>query len=105
MEVPVRRYEMMLIFPDTLEEDDATATLDRATSSIEDQGGRVVETAWWGKRQFAYEINKRTFGWYAVVDFELGDEGLREVERQLKINDNVLRFKTVRPQLRVRKPA
>lgn len=101
----MRRYETMMIFPDTLDEDAAKAEFERIKGIVEDQQGELVDEAWWGKRQFAYEINHQNYGWYAVLDFESTLEGKQEIERLLKLSDDVLRFKTVRPQIRVRKPA
>lgn len=101
----MRRYEMLLIITDTLEEEDAQSVFERAKSVLADQGGQLVDEAWWGKRRLAYEIGKRNHGFYAVLDFEIETEGLVELERQLKLRDEVVRFKTVRPELRVKKPA
>ncbi len=97
----MRRYEMMVIVTDTVEEDEATAVLDRVKGVLSAQGGTIHDEAWWGKRRFAYEINKRDHGYYAVIDFEIENEGLAELERQMKISDNIVRFKTVRPLTRV----
>lgn len=97
----MRRYEMMVIVTDTVEEEEATEVLGRVKSVLSDQGGTLVDESWWGKRRFAYDINKRDHGYYAVLDFEVSNEGLKELERQMKISDNIVRFKTVRPSLRV----
>ena len=97
----MRRYEMMIILSDLLDEDAATALFERIKSILSDQGGNLLDEAWWGKRKFAYEINKRNHGWYGVLDFEAPGDGLTELERQLKIHDDVVRFKTVRPEVRV----
>lgn len=101
----MRRYELMVIIPDTLDEDAAAGVFDRVKQILADQGGRLVDEAWWGRRRFAYEIDHRTHGFYAVLDFEGETETVAEVERLLKINDDVLRFKTVRPEIRVRRSA
>lgn len=101
----MRRYEMMVILTDLLDEDAATARYEWVKERLADQGGTLVDESWWGKRQFQYEINKRHHGWYGVLDFEATAEAVDELERQLKINDEVVRFKTVRPEIRIRKPA
>jgi small subunit ribosomal protein S6 len=101
----MRRYETMVILADSLEESDATALFDRIKTVVTDQDGTVVDEAWWGLRQLAYEINKRTHGWYGVLDVEIGTEGLAEFERQLTLSDDVIRFKTIRPDVRVMKSA
>jgi small subunit ribosomal protein S6 len=98
----MRRYEMMLIVTDAIEEDAAQAVVERAKKALADQGGRILDEAWWGKRALAYEIDKRDHGFYAVLDLEASSEAVVEVERQLKILDEVVRFKTVRPDVRIR---
>lgn len=97
----MRRYEMMVILTDELDEDGANELVDRFRSAIEDNGGSIVDESFWGKRKFTYEIDHRWYGWYHVFDFRASEEGLREVERLLRINDNVVRFKTLRPELHV----
>lgn len=101
----MRRYEMMIIVTDQIDEEAAEAAFARAKENLGNQGATVLDEAWWGRRKFAYEINKRDFGYFGVLDFEATDEAVREVERQLKISDDIVRFKTVRPGIRVRKVA
>lgn len=100
----MRRYEMMLIVSDTLDEDDALAVFDKAKQVLSDNGGNVIDENWWGKRKFAYEIDKRTHGFYGVLDLEAEYDAVKELERQLKLRDEVVRFKTIRPEIRVTKP-
>ena len=100
----MRRYEMMLIVSDTLDEDDALAVFDKAKQVLSDNGGEVIDENWWGKRKFAYEIDKRTHGFYGVLDLEAEYDAVKELERQLKLRDEVVRFKTIRPEIRVTKP-
>lgn len=101
----MRRYEMMLIVSDTLEEDDALAVFDRAKQVLSEEGGELVDEAWWGKRRFAYEIDKRTHGFYGVLDMTATHDAVVEMERQLRLRDEVVRFKTTRPEIRVTKPS
>lgn len=101
----MRHYEMMLILSDDLDDEGAQALVERIVGQITGSGGRVVKTDYWGRRQLAYEIDHRSHGYYAVIDLELDSDPLSEIERQLKINDDVVRFKTLRPDIRVRKPS
>jgi small subunit ribosomal protein S6 len=101
-EVPMRRYEMMVLITDRLDEEAAAAAFEKAKKILADQGGNLLEDAWWGKRKLAYEIEKRDHGFYGVLDFEATSEAVGELERQLKISDDITRFKTVRPEIRVR---
>jgi len=101
----MRRYELMVIITDTLEEEAAQEVFGRAKEVLAKQGGTLLDEAWWGRRRLAYEINKRDHGYYGVLDFHASTEAVHEVERQLKISDHVVRFKTVRPEIRVRSNA
>ncbi|MBW3657216.1 MAG: 30S ribosomal protein S6 [Actinobacteria bacterium] len=101
----MRRYEMMVIIPDTLDDEAAQAVWERVKGLLDKQGGQLIDEAWWGKRTLAYEIDKRDHAYYGVLDFEASSEGLDELERLLKLSDDIVRFKTVRPTLRIRKPA
>jgi small subunit ribosomal protein S6 len=98
----MRRYEMMLLITDTIEEEDAQGVFAKAKEVLADQGGTLLDEAWWGRRKLAYEIGKREHGFYGILDLEASPEAVAELERQLKINDAVIRFKTVRPGIRVR---
>ena len=101
----MRRYEMMVIITDLVDEEAAQATFDKAKENLAKQGGTLLDEAWWGRRKFGYEIAKRDYGFYGVLDIEATDEAVREVERLLQISDDVVRFKTVRPEVRVRRSA
>lgn len=101
----MRQYEMMVILTDTLDEEAAQERFTHIKDVLAQQGGTLRDEAWWGRRRLAYEIAKREHGYYGVLDFEVSSEGLEELERQLKIADEVVRFKTVRPEIRVRRSA
>ena len=101
----MRRYEMMVLITDTIEEPDAQVVFDKAKDILAKQGGNLLDEAWWGRRRLGYEINKRDFGFYGVLDFQATADAVTELERQLKISDEVVRFKTVRPEIRVRSNA
>lgn len=99
----MRHYETMVILSDLLEEEDATALFDQIKSILADQGGSVRDESFWGKRRLTHEIFKRDHAWFAVLDYEASSEAVAELERRLKINDDVWRLKTVRPEIRVHK--
>jgi small subunit ribosomal protein S6 len=98
----MRTYELMMITNGGLDEAAVTATVDRFTKAIGDLGGSVERVDHWGKREFAYEIQHMREGYYTVVDLEIAPEGLAELERQLRLADEVVRHKVVRPGPRVR---
>lgn len=99
----MRTYELMVITNGRLNEDAVAANVDRFTKVIADQGGTVDNVDHWGKRQFAYEIEHMTEGYYTVVDFRIEGAGLSELERQLRLADEVVRHKVVRPGPRRKK--
>ena len=99
----MRTYELMMITHGSLDEAAVQANVERFTTLIADQGGTVSRVDHWGKRQFAYEIDHMHEGYYTVVDLEISSKGLLEVERQLRLADQVVRHKVVRPGPRVRR--
>lgn len=101
----MRRYETMVIITDLLDEDAAQTTFTWAKDLLAKQDATLVDEAWWGRRRLAYEIAKRDHGYYGVLDYEATAEAVAELERQLKISDEIVRFKTVRPETRVRSAA
>jgi small subunit ribosomal protein S6 len=98
----MRVYELMMITRGSLDENAVTGTVERFTKLIADQQGDVQRVDHWGKRQFAYEIDHMTEGYYTVIDFEISADGLRELERQLRLADEVVRHKVVRPAARTK---
>ena len=101
----MRSYELMIIVNGGLDETAVTATIERFTTLIADQGGTVERVDHWGKRQFAYEIQHMNEGYYTVIDLQVSSEGLLEVERQLRLTDEIVRHKVVRPGVRTKRRA
>ena len=99
----MRAYELMIITNGTLDEAAVTTTIERFTNLITAQGGTVDRVDHWGKRQFAYEIQHMNEGYYTVIDLTVSSEGLNEVERQLRLSDEIVRHKVVRPGPRVKR--
>ncbi|MPZ87055.1 MAG: 30S ribosomal protein S6 [Nitriliruptorales bacterium] len=99
----MRTYELMTITKGSLDEPTVTSTVQRFAKLIGDLGGEVQRVDHWGKRQFAYEIDHMAEGYYTVVDFEVSSDGLRELERQLRLADEIVRHKVVRPAARMKK--
>ena len=72
------------------------AVTDRYNQIITAQKGTIIKTEDWGKRRLAYDINKQSKGNYILVDFYGPGSAIREVERNLKIDDKILKFLTVK---------
>jgi small subunit ribosomal protein S6 len=92
----VREYEIMLIYSSQLDEEALEAAIQRTTDLIANNGGEVEKVDKWGRRRFAYEINDMTEGFYVVIDFKAETGATAEVERILKITEEVVRYLLVR---------
>ena len=66
------------------------------TQAIAGQNGRVVSTERWGQRKLAYPINNHFLGYYMLHNVEMPPSGVTEVERVMRLNENVIRFLVVR---------
>ena len=95
----MRHYELMVILDPDLEERTIAPSLDRFLTVVTKSGG-TVQTEIWGRRRLAYEINKKVEGIYAVVDLNAEPATMKELDRQLNLNESVLRTKVLRPDLR-----
>jgi small subunit ribosomal protein S6 len=96
----LRHYEVMVILDASLEERTVAPSLDTYLNVIRNAGGSVEKLDIWGRRRLAYEINKRTEGIYAVIDLQSTPEAVAELDRQLRLNESVLRTKVIRPEVR-----
>ena len=94
----MRRYEMMIILDPGLEENTIQPSLDQFLTVIRDGGGSVDKVDVWGRRRLAYEIDKKSEGIYAVIDMNAEPDTVRELDRQLSLNEAVLRTKVLRPE-------
>jgi small subunit ribosomal protein S6 len=84
----------MLILPAEADESVVGAAVERITKAISD-GGQVGDIDRWGRKRFAYEIDKQTEGYYVVVRFRADPDTLSEVDRSLHLADEVVRHKVV----------
>jgi small subunit ribosomal protein S6 len=96
----MRHYEVMVILDPTLEERTVAPSLDAFLSVVKKDGGTVEKVDVWGRRRMAYEINKHAEGIYAVVDLRANPSAVQELDRQLNLNESVLRTKVLRPEER-----
>lgn len=92
----MRSYELMLVLRPDLEEEALEAVIEKATSTLTRLGSELSDVDRWGKRRLAYEIKDYTEGFYVVIGFTAESEATFEVERVLKITEEVLRYLLVR---------
>ncbi len=93
----MRQYELMIILDPEVDERTVAPSLDKLLAVVKTGGGEIDKVDIWGKRRLAYDINKRSEGIYAVVNMTTTPELAQELDRQLGLNEAVLRTKLIRP--------
>jgi small subunit ribosomal protein S6 len=93
----LRAYEVMVILDPSLEERTVEPSLDKYLNVVRKDGGTVESVDVWGRRRLAYEIQKNAEGIYAVVNLTAEPATVKELDRQLTLNESVLRTKVIRP--------
>jgi small subunit ribosomal protein S6 len=92
----LRDYEVLYIVRADLEDDKVQDIIKRVNTIIEKAGGTAERTNIWGKRKLAYEVKHQKEGSYVLQDFQIGPDGVPELEAALKITEEVLRHLVVR---------
>ncbi|MDF0531557.1 30S ribosomal protein S6 [Tsukamurella sp. 8F] len=92
----MRNYELMVILDPSLDERTVAPALETLLNVVRKDGGSVTNVDIWGKRRLAYEIEKNAEGIYAVVDLNAEPATVTELDRQLGLNETVLRTKVLR---------
>ena len=92
------QYELMVILDPEIDERTVAPSLDKFLNVIRTDGGTIDNVDVWGKRRLAYEINKKTEGIYAVVNFTSSSAATVELDRQLSLSEAVLRTKVLRAE-------
>ncbi len=94
----MREYELMFIIRPDLDEEKTEATIAKFNSLLESQGATDIKVDKWGKRRLAYDIADQREGFYVVINFKSGAAAVQELERVLKITDEVLRHLIVKKE-------
>ncbi|MBH0778593.1 30S ribosomal protein S6 [Nocardia bovistercoris] len=92
----MRHYEVMVILDPSLDERTVGPSLDNMLNVVKSEGGKVDKVDIWGRRRLAYEIRKQAEGIYAVIDLTATPATVSELDRQLGLNESVLRTKVLR---------
>ena len=92
------KYELMVILDPEIDERTVAPSLDKFLNVIRKDGGTVYNVDIWGRRRLAYEINKKTEGIYAVVKLTASADSTKELDRQLKLSEAVMRTKVLRAE-------
>jgi small subunit ribosomal protein S6 len=92
----MRAYEVMVILDPSLEERTIEPSLDKYLNVIRNDGGTVENVDVWGRRRLAYEVKKNAEGIYAVITLNAEPATVKEFDRQLTLNESILRTKVLR---------
>ena len=93
------QYELMVILNPEIDERQVAPTLDKFLKVITNDGVSIENVDVWGKRRFAYEIQKKSEGIYAVIDLSAEPATVKELDRQLNLSESILRTKVIRPEV------
>ena len=94
----MNKYELVLVVNAKIEDDARAAAVEKAKAYVERFGGKITEVEDWGKKRLAYEIQHMKEGFYYFVQFEAAAEAPAEIERRVRIMENVLRYLVVRKE-------
>lgn len=95
----MRRYEVMVILDPSLDERTVSPSLDQFLTVVRNDGGTVEKVDVWGRRRLSYDINKKSEGIYAVIDLTATPATVKELDRQMNLNEAIMRTKVLRPEL------
>jgi small subunit ribosomal protein S6 len=94
----MRHYEVMVILDPDLEERAVAPLIESFLSVVREGNGKVEKVDTWGRRRLAYEIKKKPEGIYSVIDLQAEPAVVKELDRQMNLNESVLRTKVLRPE-------
>lgn len=91
----MRRYETIFIAKADLTPEDLKALTEKVQGIINQAGGQITKFDEWGIRRLAYEVRRQTRGFYCFIEYGAGEALIKELERNLKIDDRVIRYLTI----------
>lgn len=94
----MRAYELMVLIDPDVDERTVEPTVKKYLEVVTKDGGTVENVDIWGRRRLAYEIQKKAEAIYVVVNFTSTPETSKELDRQLSLNETILRTKIIRPE-------
>lgn len=92
----MRNYELSLIVHPDVDEEGFNAVVEEVKRTVADNGGQVTEMDPWGKRRLAYPVRKCEEGYYVVMRAQMEQDAIPELERNLKLTENIIRYLLVR---------
>lgn len=94
----MNKYESLYIITPELEEEAIKACIEKFSGIVTANGGTITEVNEWGKRRLAYAIDYKTEGYYVLMTFEAAPEFPRELERNFKNDESILRYMVIRKE-------
>jgi small subunit ribosomal protein S6 len=92
----MRNYEFTFIAHPDVEDEGLAGVTEKVSQFIADGGGQVTNVNHWGRRRLAYPIQKQKEGYYVLMQVQLDPESIGELERNLKLTEEVIRYLLVR---------
>ena len=89
-------YEHVFICRQDISQQQVESLTDNLTAILSEQGGSVEKTEYWGLRSLAYRVKKNRKGHYSLLNITADHSAISEMERQMSLNDDILRFMTIR---------
>ena len=87
----MRKYETIFVLNSEMIEEQVNSTIDKVKSIIEKSNGTIENVDIWGKKKLAYEINKKTEGYFVLINFKSSEDFPKELDRNFRIMDSVIR--------------
>ena len=87
----MNKYQLLFIIDNSIDDEAKDAVIEKFSNLIQELGGTVGMLDKWGTRKYAYPINFKTEGYYVLMQFEADPTVPAEIDRQMRINDNVVR--------------
>ena len=94
----MNQYEVLYVITPELDEEADKVVMDKFADIITDNGGEIEKTDVWGKRRLAYAIDYKTEGFYVLVNFNANPELPRELERNLRNDERIMRYMVTRKE-------
>ena len=94
----MQKYELVVVLNGMLEDDERSAAMERVSGYITRFGGNITNVDDWGKKKLAYEIQKMSEAYYTVVTFEAPLEAPAQIEENIRIMEQVVRFLIVKQE-------
>ena len=98
-------YEIVYIARQEISENDVEKITEELSKLLEGLGGKILKTEYWGLRSFSYEIRKAKKGHYTLIGVDAPGEAIKELERNMRLHENVVRNLTVRVNKISREPS